>query len=164
MEAEERIQAVSQFLLQSPPGEINDVLNGTVNLLSKIQIALSTLTQSTRPRPRFQMYACSSGTTRASKWAFCRRCNSTTSSNSRLQRFREQVTMCVVISLRCGPYSPDFGPLRPQSIVSARALVPGEQDRFLDPRSNKSFLFDHLSLVRPVQLDCFFRPQLGATP
>ena len=30
MDAEERIQAVSQFLLQSPPGEINDVLNGTV--------------------------------------------------------------------------------------------------------------------------------------
>jgi hypothetical protein len=29
--AEERIQAVSQFLLQSPPGEINDVLNGTVD-------------------------------------------------------------------------------------------------------------------------------------
>jgi len=34
MDAEERIQAVSQFLLQSPPGEINDVLNGTVKLLS----------------------------------------------------------------------------------------------------------------------------------
>ena len=31
MSTEERIQAVSQFLLQSPPGEINDVLNGTVN-------------------------------------------------------------------------------------------------------------------------------------
>lgn len=29
--AEERIQAASQFLLQSPPGEINDVLNGTVD-------------------------------------------------------------------------------------------------------------------------------------
>ena len=72
--------------------------------------------------------------------------------------------MCVAISLRCGPYSPDFGPLRPQSIVSARALVPGEQDRFLDPRSNKSFLFDHLSLVRLVQLGCLLRPQLGATP
>jgi len=28
MEAPERIQAVSKFLLESPPGEINDVLNG----------------------------------------------------------------------------------------------------------------------------------------
>jgi len=28
MSTEERVQAVSQFLLQSPPGEINDVLNG----------------------------------------------------------------------------------------------------------------------------------------
>jgi hypothetical protein len=30
MDATERIQAASQFLLQSPPGEINDVLNGTI--------------------------------------------------------------------------------------------------------------------------------------
>jgi len=30
MDANERIQAASQFLLQSPPGEINDVLNGTI--------------------------------------------------------------------------------------------------------------------------------------
>ena len=28
MDATERIQAASKFLLQSPPGEINDVLNG----------------------------------------------------------------------------------------------------------------------------------------
>jgi capping protein alpha len=29
-EDQKRIETVSQFLLQSPPGEINDVLNGTV--------------------------------------------------------------------------------------------------------------------------------------
>ena len=28
MDQQERIQAASKFLLQSPPGEINDVLNG----------------------------------------------------------------------------------------------------------------------------------------
>jgi hypothetical protein len=28
MDTEQRLQAVSNFLLQSPPGEINDVLNG----------------------------------------------------------------------------------------------------------------------------------------
>lgn len=28
MDVSERIQAVSKFLLESPPGEINDVLNG----------------------------------------------------------------------------------------------------------------------------------------
>ena len=33
MDATERIQAASQFLLQSPPGEINDVLNGMVKFL-----------------------------------------------------------------------------------------------------------------------------------
>jgi capping protein alpha len=33
MDASERIQAASSFLLQSPPGEINDVLNGLSSLL-----------------------------------------------------------------------------------------------------------------------------------
>ncbi|KAI0045888.1 F-actin capping protein alpha subunit, partial [Auriscalpium vulgare] len=34
METGERVQAVSQFLLQSPPGEINDVLNDVRNIIS----------------------------------------------------------------------------------------------------------------------------------
>jgi len=40
MTTEERIEAVSRFLLQSPPGEINDVLNGT---LRSPDIKISTL-------------------------------------------------------------------------------------------------------------------------
>lgn len=34
MDADERIQAASRFLLQSPPGEINDVLNDVRNIIS----------------------------------------------------------------------------------------------------------------------------------
>ncbi|KDQ62571.1 hypothetical protein JAAARDRAFT_464473 [Jaapia argillacea MUCL 33604] len=34
MDASERIQAASKFLLQSPPGEINDVLNDVRNIIS----------------------------------------------------------------------------------------------------------------------------------
>lgn len=34
MDSEERIQAASNFLLQSPPGEINDVLNDVRNIIS----------------------------------------------------------------------------------------------------------------------------------
>ena len=30
MDPQERIQTASKFLLQSPPGEINDVLNGSL--------------------------------------------------------------------------------------------------------------------------------------
>ena len=37
MSTEERVQAVSQFLLQSPPGEINDVLNGRFNPFARHQ-------------------------------------------------------------------------------------------------------------------------------
>ncbi|PFH53925.1 hypothetical protein AMATHDRAFT_53585 [Amanita thiersii Skay4041] len=34
MDAEERVQAAANFLLQSPPGEINDVLNDVRNIIS----------------------------------------------------------------------------------------------------------------------------------
>ncbi|KAH9980021.1 F-actin capping protein alpha subunit [Lactifluus volemus] len=38
MSTEERVQAVSQFLLQSPPGEINDVLNDVRTLIGDDEI------------------------------------------------------------------------------------------------------------------------------
>ena len=38
MDADERIQAASKFLMQSPPGEINDVLNGTRTSCSDITL------------------------------------------------------------------------------------------------------------------------------
>jgi hypothetical protein len=40
-EEEQRIETVSRFLLQSPPGEINDVLNGTVDSLFDLKITNS---------------------------------------------------------------------------------------------------------------------------
>ena len=40
-EDQKRIETVSQFLLQSPPGEINDVLNGTVDCVFDARITLS---------------------------------------------------------------------------------------------------------------------------
>ena len=56
------------------------------------------------------MYACSSGTMRASRWASCQRCNSTTSSSSRWRKFLGPVIACVIASLRRGPTFSDFGP------------------------------------------------------
>ena len=35
MDSAERIEAASKFLLQSPPGEINDVLNGESAVLKR---------------------------------------------------------------------------------------------------------------------------------
>jgi len=52
----------------------------------------------------------------------------------------------------------DLGP-HAQSIVSTRARILGEEERFLDPRSKTSFLFDHLSLVRPLYSHHIFRLQ-----
>ncbi|KAI0287971.1 F-actin capping protein alpha subunit [Russula brevipes] len=96
--AEERIQAVSQFLLQSPPGEINDVLNDVRVLIGDDE------SLETGVLPVLQQYNL------------------------------EQLTVAEV---------PGAGH---SSIVSTRARIPGEQDRFLDPRSKTSFVFDHLSL------------------
>lgn len=98
MSTEERIEAVSQFLLQSPPGEINDVLND-VRVIFGDDESLET-----GVLPALQQYNL------------------------------EQFTVAEV---------PGAGHT---SIVSETAQIPGEQDRFLDPRSKRSFLFDHLSL------------------
>jgi len=98
MTTEERVQAVSQFLLQSPPGEINDVLNDVRMLVGDDESLEAGVL------PALQQYNL------------------------------EQFTVGEV---------PDAGHT---SIVSAIAQIPGEEDRFLDPRSKTSFLFDHLSL------------------
>lgn len=98
MTTEERVQAVSQFLLQSPPGEINDVLNDVRMLVGDDESLEAGVL------PALQQYNL------------------------------EQFTVAEV---------PDAGHT---SIVSAIAKIHGEEDRFLDPRSKTSFLFDHLSL------------------
>jgi len=98
MSTEERIQAVSQFLLQSPPGEINDVLNDVRTLIGDDE------SLETGILPVLQQYNL------------------------------EQFTIAEV---------PGAGHA---SIVSPRARIQGGEDRFLDPRSKTSFLFDHLSL------------------
>jgi len=41
MNSAERIQAASNFLLQSPPGEINDVLNGLSMSLQSSRVVLT---------------------------------------------------------------------------------------------------------------------------
>ncbi|KAI0264027.1 F-actin capping protein, alpha subunit [Gloeopeniophorella convolvens] len=98
MTTEERVQAVSQFLLQSPPGEINDVINDVRTLIGDDE------SLETGVLPALQQYNL------------------------------EQFTVA------------DLPGLEHMSIVSATAQLPGEQERFLDPRSKTSFLFDHLSL------------------
>ncbi|KAH9060495.1 F-actin capping protein alpha subunit [Lactarius vividus] len=90
MTTEERVQAVSQFLLQSPPGEINDVLNDVRTLVGDDESLEAGVL------PALQQYNL------------------------------EQFTVAEV---------PGAGHT---SIVSATAQIPGEQDRFLDPRSNQT--------------------------
>lgn len=56
MEEQERIETVSKFLLQSPPGEINDVLNGTADSLFDVKITHSQCLTPLRPRRRPRAY------------------------------------------------------------------------------------------------------------
>lgn len=101
MEPHERIEIASRFLLQSPPGEINDVLNDVRNIISDDELLQEGIL------PALREYNL------------------------------EQFTTVDV---------PGTGH---QSIVSEAARIPGlaaGEERFLDPRSNTSFAFDHLGL------------------
>jgi len=104
MDLSDRIQAVSKFLLESPPGEINDVLNDVRNIIADDD----SLQQGIAPALR----------------------------EYNLAQF---VTV-------------DVPGTSHQSIISKIALVSNSSDdentseRFLDPRSNTTFTFDHLSL------------------
>ncbi|KAJ6619516.1 F-actin-capping protein subunit alpha [Mycena sp. CBHHK59/15] len=101
MNSTERIEAACSFLLQSPPGEINDVLNDVRNIISDDD----SLHEGVLPA---------------------------------LKEYNLTQFMTV-----------DVPGTDHQSIVSEVARVSSTQDgqeRFIDPRSKTTFLFDHLSL------------------
>ncbi|KAF7294487.1 F-actin-capping protein subunit alpha [Mycena kentingensis (nom. inval.)] len=101
MNASERIEAAASFLLQSPPGEINDVLNDVRNIISDDDSLHAGVL------PALKEY--------------------------NLTQFM----------------TADVPNTEHQSIVSDAARVDSTneaQERFVDPRSKTSFLFDHLSL------------------
>ncbi|KAK0464634.1 F-actin-capping protein subunit alpha [Desarmillaria tabescens] len=101
MDSKERIDAACSFLLQSPPGEINDVLNDVRNIISDDD----TLQEGVLPA---------------------------------LREYNLAQFMTV-----------DVPGTDHQSIVSEAARVPSSEngkERFLDPRSQTTFEFDHLIL------------------
>ncbi|KAF9565710.1 F-actin capping protein, alpha subunit [Agrocybe pediades] len=101
MDATERIQVASQFLLQSPPGEINDILNDVRTIIADDEL----LQEGVQPALR--------------------------------QYNIEQFTVV------------DVPETNHQSIISEAARVGSSeegQERFVDPRSKTTFVFDHLSL------------------
>ncbi|KAF8650162.1 hypothetical protein AX16_005396 [Volvariella volvacea WC 439] len=99
MDAQERIQAASNFLLQSPPGEINDVLNDVRNIISDDDLLQEGVL------PALREYNLAQFTT------------------------------------------VDVPGTDHQSIISEAARVSnGDEERFIDPRSKKTFVFDHLGL------------------
>ncbi|KAF8208854.1 F-actin-capping protein subunit alpha [Mycena galopus ATCC 62051] len=100
------IEAASSFLLQSPPGEINDVLNDVRNIISDDD----SLHEGVLPA---------------------------------LKEYNLTQFMTV-----------DVPGTDHQSIISDAARVEATEDgqeRFVDPRSKTSFLFDHLSLASDSQ-------------
>ncbi|KZP31478.1 F-actin capping protein, alpha subunit [Athelia psychrophila] len=114
MDATERIQAASKFLLQAPPGEINDVLNDVRNIISDDESLQDGVL------PALREYNLAQFTT------------------------------------------VDVPGADHQAIVSEAARLPGEDERFFDPRSKTSFVFDHLTLeaadAQPVEIDADAEP------
>ncbi|KAJ3731048.1 F-actin-capping protein subunit alpha [Lentinula guzmanii] len=103
MEPHERIQAVCDFILQSPPGEINDVVNDVRNIISDDELLQEGIA------PALKKY--------------------------NLAQF---ITV-------------DIPETNHQSIISEASRLTSDaegegQERWLDPRSKKSFVFDHMAL------------------
>ncbi|KAF9468543.1 F-actin-capping protein subunit alpha [Collybia nuda] len=100
MDATEQIQTASSFLLQSPPGEINDVLNDIRNIISDDDLLQEGIL------PALKEY---------------------------------NITQFMTVDVPGTDH---------QSIVSEAARVSnsGTEERFLDPRSKTSYVFDHLGL------------------
>ncbi|KIY44797.1 F-actin capping protein, alpha subunit [Fistulina hepatica ATCC 64428] len=105
MDQQERIDAACSFLLQAPPGEINDVLNDVRNIISDDDSLQDGVL------PTLKEY---------------------------------NLTQFTVV---------DVPGTSHQAIISDVARLPGDSEedgaateRFLDPRSNTSYLFDHITL------------------
>ncbi|KZV73230.1 F-actin capping protein alpha subunit [Peniophora sp. CONT] len=94
----EQITAASQFLLQSPPGQINDVLNDVRNIIGD---------------------------------------------DDALQ----EGILPVLVEYNLAQFiEADVPSTEHNAIVSEAAKLPGEDDRFVDPRSKTSYKFDHIAL------------------
>jgi len=106
MDAEERIQAASKFLLQSPPGEINDVLNDVRNIISDDDTLQSGILPALR-RYNLEQFITA--------------------------EVPGEQHQCIVSEAARAPSSED-------------EIAEESSDRFWDPRSRTSFLFNHLTL------------------
>jgi capping protein alpha len=144
MDASERIQAASSFLLQSPPGEINDVLNG---LSPSLYCLNAFVTHPTRIDVR--NIISDDDLLQEGVLPALKEYNLAQFITADVPGTGHQVT-----NSHSRPWGSHITVSEFQSIVSEAARFPSSdpegEERFLDPRSNMSFRFDHLSLVRSV--------------
>ncbi|KAF8527514.1 F-actin-capping protein subunit alpha [Hysterangium stoloniferum] len=114
VDQDDRMASAASFILQSPPGEINDVLNDVRNIISDDESLQRGI------QPALRQY--------------------------NIEQF---VTVDVLNQEH-------------QVIISEAARVDGEQERFRDPRSKTTFIFDHLTLEAADVQD--YQPDEEAEP
>ncbi|KAF7791418.1 hypothetical protein EIP86_002434 [Pleurotus ostreatoroseus] len=172
MNAEERIQAASKFLIQSPPGEINDVLNGTRICPSSILRDTDDFSSDLLAIQRIVVFAdvrniiSDDETLQAGILPALKEYNLAQFITAEVPGHQHQ---CIVSEAARAPKTPKAPkPPRPEPAeaegeeepaaepeaeaeaeVGAEAVPEEEEvevERFWDPRSRTSFRFDHLTL------------------
>lgn len=139
---DERIAAASSFILQSPPGEINDVLHDVRVIVNGVRSAQEVLP----------------GDHSSVQWT-----------DPQEEKLAQGILPALRDYNLTQFITVDVPGTSHQTIVSDIARIPSndeDQERFLDPRSKTSFKFDHLSLEatdsRPAELDVDAEPLRAA--
>lgn len=150
LSTEERVAVVSLYILQAPPGEINDVVSGELNLVpssSSSRIAQSSRSAATDVRHLLDDDALFQSLLPAALKKYNHSQYTAVDVPGHDYQVRSSLPLLLFLAR---PNLTRLPPLvRSQTIIAPAALLPVDPPKYFEPRSSQSFDFDHVKLVSP---------------